>query len=110
MASTPQQAEALREQATAAIQRTTQLIAELQALTDGLVTLLADDVERTEAERWRDAARLAGIDDMALERLEALVEALADVVAGLTSDDNGAHWRAHRLAQLAAGEEDPAAA
>ena len=110
MASTPQQAEALREQATGAIHGATQLIADLKALADGLATLLPDDVERTEAERWREAARLAGIEEPTLERLEALVEALADVVAGLTSADNGAHWRAHRLAQLAAGEEDPAAA
>jgi len=110
MASTPQQAEALREQATCAIQRTTQLIADLKTFADGLATLLPDDVERTERERWRDAARLAGIDEAMLERLEALVEALADAVAGLTSADNGAGWREHRMAQLAAGEEDAAAA
>jgi hypothetical protein len=110
MASTPQQAEALRELATGAIQRTTQLIADLQALADGLATLLPEEGERTERERWRDAARLGGIDATTLERLEAGVEARADVVAGLTSADNGARWRTQRLTRLAAGEEDAAAA
>ena len=48
-------------------------------------------------------------DESTPERLEALVEALADVLAGLTSADSGAHWLAHQRARLAAGEDAAAA-
>jgi hypothetical protein len=109
MASTPKQAEALRQEVSRAIQRTTGLIADLKALADGLATLLPDDTERTQTERWREVARLAALDETMPERLEALVEALADVLAGLTSADNGAHWLAHQHARLAAGEDTAAA-
>ena len=51
----------------------------------------------------------AALDETTPERLEALVEALADVLAGLTSADNGAHWLAHQRARLAAGEDAAAA-
>jgi len=108
MASTPQQAEALREQVTRTIQRTTELIEELETLADGLETLLPD-ADRSARERWHEIARLAALDETMLERLQALVEALADVLAGLTSADNGAHWLRHQRARLEAGE-DPAAA
>ena len=109
MASTPRQAEALREQVSRAIRRTTDLIADLKLLADGLETLLPDDIERTQTERWREVARLAALDEAMPERLEALVEALADVLAGLTSADNGAHWLAHQRTRLAAGEDAAAA-
>ena len=109
MASTPKQAEALREQVGRTIKRSTDLIADLKALADGLDTLQPDAADRTQTERWRDAARLAALDEATLERLEALVEALADVLAGLTSADNGAHWLAHQRARLAAGEDAAAA-
>jgi len=109
MASTPRQADALREQVSLAIRRTTDLIADLKSLADGLATLLPGDTERTESERWREVARLAALDETTPERLEALVEALADVLAGLTSADNGAHWLAHQRARLAAGEDAAAA-
>ena len=109
MASAPRQAEALREQVSRAIRRTTDLIADLKVLADGLETLLPDDTERTQTERWREVARLAALDEAMPERLAALVEALADVLAGLTSADNGAHWLAHQRARLAAGEDAAAA-
>jgi len=109
MASTPRQADALREQVSRTIRRTTDLIADLKSLADGLATLLPGDTERTESERWREMARLAALDETTPERLEALVEALADVLAGLTSADNGAHWLAHQRARLAAGEDAAAA-
>ena len=110
MASTAKHAEARRQQVTRTIQRTTELISDLKALADGLGTLLLDGAQRTEAERWREIARLAELDETMPERLEALVEALADVLAGLTSDDNGAHWLEHQRARLAAGDEDATAA
>ena len=110
MASTPTQAEALREQVTRAIRRTTDLIADLKALTDGLETLLPVGSERTEAEGWREVARLTGLNETTPERLEALVETLADILAGLTSADNGSGWLEHQRARLAAGDEDATAA
>ena len=109
MASTAKHAEARRQQVTRTIQRTTELIADLKALADGLGTLLPDGAQRTEAERWREIARLAALDETMPERLEALVEALADVLAGLTSADNGAHWLAHQRARLADGDDATAA-
>jgi len=109
MASNARQAEALRQQVSRTIKRTTELIADLKLLADGLDTLLPDGASRTESERWRDAARLAALDEHALERLEAIVEALADVLAGLTEADNGAHWLALQQNRLAAGEDAAAA-
>ena len=109
MASTPKQAEALREQVSRAIRRTTDLIADLKTLAAGLETLLPEAHARTETERWREVAQLAALDETTPERLETLVEALADVLAGLTSADNGAHWLAHQRARLAAGDDAAAA-
>jgi len=109
MASTPQHAEALRGQVARTIKCTTDLIADLKSLAEGLETLLPDGAARTETERWQEVARLAALDADTPERLEALVEALADVLAGLTSADNGAHWLAHQRARLAAGEDAAAA-
>ena len=109
MASNIGQAEALRQQVSRTIQRTTYLIADLKTVAEGLHTLLPDGAERTETERWREVARLAALDASMPERLEALVEALADVLAELTEADNGAHWLAHQRARLAAGEDATAA-
>ena len=109
MGSTAQQAEVLREQVSRTIQRTTNLIADLKALADGLETLLPEAPSRTAAERWHDVARLTALDEAMPERLEAIVEALADVLAGLTSADNGARWLAQQSERLAAGEDAAAA-
>lgn len=109
MASTPKQAEALREQVSRAIKRTTDLIGDLNMLAAGLETLLPESPARTQTDRWREVAQLAALDAAMPERLEALVEALADVLAGLTSADNGAHWLAHQRARLAAGDDAAAA-
>ena len=109
MASTAQQAEALREQVSRTIQRSTNLIADLKALADGLEALLPEGPPRTAAERWQDIARLTAVDEAMPERLEAIVEALADVLAGLTSADNGARWLGHQRERLAAGEDAAAA-
>jgi hypothetical protein len=109
MASNTCQPEALRQQISRTIKRATDLIADLKTLADGLDTLLPDGDNRTETERWRETARLAALDERAPERLEAIVEALADVLAGLTEADSGAHWLAHQRARLAAGEDAAAA-
>jgi hypothetical protein len=102
-------AEALREHVARTITRSTDLIADLNALADGLDTLRPDAADRTQTERWREAARLAGLDESTPERLEALVEALADVLAGLTAADNGSHWLAQQGRRLASGEDVTAA-
>lgn len=60
-------------------------------------------------ERAASAARLCGYDAALPERLRALVESLADVLAGLTSTDAGRAWLAHRQAQLMAGDAEEAA-
>jgi len=109
MASSPWHVEALREQVSRTINHTTDLIADLKTLADGLDTLLPDGPARTETERWREVAQLAALDEATPERLEALVEALADILAGLTSADSGAHWLAHQRARLTAGEDTAAA-
>ncbi|HEU5195408.1 MAG TPA: hypothetical protein VFW70_11770 [Methylomirabilota bacterium] len=109
MASNGRQTEALRQQISRTIRRTTDLIADLKTLADGLDTLLPEGDNRTRTERWRETAQLAALDERAPERLEALVEALADVLAGLTEADNGAHWLAQQRARLAAGEDAAAA-
>jgi hypothetical protein len=102
-------AEILREHVTRAIQRSTDLIADLKAFTDALAPRLPEAADGTEPERWLAVAHLTGLDDTMLERLEALVEALADVLAGLSSADGGAAWLQHRRSRLAAGEDDAAA-
>ena len=109
MASTAPRAEGLRDQTARSIRRATDLIGDLKALAAGLGTLLPRDADRTETERWRDVARLTGRAETMPERLEGLVETLADVRAGLTSADDGAHWLEHRRARLEAGEDDSAA-
>ena len=109
MASTPRHVEALREQVSRTIKRTTDLIADLKTLGEKLATLLPEGPARTETERWREVAQLTALDEATPERLGALVEALADILAGLTSADNGAHWLAHQRARLTAGDDTAAA-
>ena len=58
-------------------------------------------------QRQRD--KLAGLDTAVPEELAALVETLADVLAGLTSADGGDGWLAHQRARLQAGEDATAA-
>jgi hypothetical protein len=103
------QTEALRAQVTRAIQRTTDLIADLKALVNALASRVPETANATEAERWEEVARLAGLNESTLERLEAVVETLADVLAGLTSADDGAAWLQHQRARLEAGEDTTAA-
>ena len=109
MATSVTQTEELREQVTRAIQRTTDLIADLKALADALASLVPETADATEVERWEEVARLAGLDESTLERLEAVVETLADVLAGLSSTDGGAGWLQHRRARLESGEDAAAA-
>jgi hypothetical protein len=109
MATAPPKTEDLREQVTQAIQRTTDLIVDLKGVADALASLVPETADATEVERWTEVARLAGFDAGTLERLEAVVETLADVLAGLTSADGGVAWLQHQRARLDAGEDATAA-
>jgi hypothetical protein len=91
------------------IGRGTDLLAELKALDDGLALLLPSLSTLPESEREQVVARLCGYDADLPERLRALIEGLADVVAGLTTTDDAAAWRRHQLERLGSGETDEAA-
>jgi hypothetical protein len=95
----------LRTQVMATIQRGTDLLADLKALTAGLALLLPSLSELPPSEREQLVARLCGYDAALPERLRELIEGLADVVAGLTTSDGAAAWRRHQLERLGGGEE-----
>jgi hypothetical protein len=102
-------AELLRRRVTRATRHGTRLIADLQALAEGFELLLPELADATERERWAEVARVAGLDPAMPTHLADLVEALADVLAGLRSDDGGTAWLGHQRARLAAGEDAAAA-
>jgi hypothetical protein len=102
-------AEILRRHVMQAIQHGTDLIADLQTLARAFEVLVPELAEATERERWAEVSRLAGLDTAVPEELAALVETLADVLAGLTSADGGEGWLAHQRARLQAGEDATAA-
>jgi hypothetical protein len=97
--------EELRDQVSRVIQRTTDLIADLQTLARAFETVAPELREATASERWREVARISALDLALPEMLSNVVEALADVLAGLTSADAGGHWLAHQRARLDAGED-----
>jgi hypothetical protein len=101
--------ERVRRHATEAIQHGTDLIADLQAFAGAFADLVPELAQATEGERWTEVVRLTGLDAASPDDLATLVETLADVLAGLTSDDSGAAWLAHQRARLAAGEDAAAA-
>jgi hypothetical protein len=90
------------------IQHATDLLATLTSLDEALQGLIPSLAAMTEAEREAYVARLCGYDETLPERLRELVEALADVIAGLTPTDGGRAWLEHHRARLEAGEEDAA--
>jgi hypothetical protein len=105
------QIEGLRAQIASAMKHGTALIADLQAITDRFAVVLPSLGEQTERGRWKTVARLCAIEEKTPEQLEALVENLADVLAGLTTSDGGQAWVQHRQQTLDAGDEDvPSAA
>ena len=101
--------ERLRAQVTATIQSGTDLLADLKAVDAGLERLLPLLSKLPASEREQLVARLCGYDPELPDRLRALVEGLADVVAGLTATDGAAAWRRHQLERLGAGETEEAA-
>jgi hypothetical protein len=101
--------EPLRTRITVAIQHGTDLIADLQSVADRFEVLIPSLSELTRAERWAEIARLCAIDENVCERLEALVENLADILGGLTTTDGGQAWLEHQRSRLATGEDSEAA-
>jgi hypothetical protein len=99
----------LRTQVTATIKRGTDLLSDLKGLDAGLALLLPSLSKLPASERDQLVARLCGYDPALPDRLRALIEGLADVVAGLTSTDGAAAWRRHQLERLGAGEAEEAA-
>jgi hypothetical protein len=102
-------AEILRSHVTRAIQHGTDLIADLQALARAFEVLVPQLAEATERERWAEVSRITGLDSAMPEDLEALIETLADVLAGLTSTDGGEGWLQHQRTRLQSGEDATAA-
>jgi hypothetical protein len=102
-------AEILRAHVTRAMRHSTGLIADLKALGEAVPFLVPELADTTERERWHEVARLTGLDADMPQHLAALVETLADVLAGLTSDDGGAGWLEHQRSRLEAGEDAAAA-
>jgi hypothetical protein len=100
--------EALRQHVMQAMQHGTELIADLQTITGAFEALVPEIAAATEHERWAEVARLTGLDASTPDDLSALVETLADILAGLTSADAGRGWLDHQRARLAAGEETAA--
>jgi hypothetical protein len=100
-----QEIEHLRARLTTTIQHGTKLIADLKALDEGFQMLMPSLAELTAAERETGIARLCGFDEALPERLETLVESLADVLAGLTTSDGGQAWLRHQLSRLDTGED-----
>jgi hypothetical protein len=101
----PVTTEELRRQVIRAIQHSTDLIADLQALARPFESLLPELREATESERWLEVTRITALDPALPDQLAAVVETLADVLAGLTSSDGGQGWLEHQRARLDSGED-----
>jgi hypothetical protein len=101
--------ERLRTQVTTTIKRSTDLLADLEALDERLAVVLPSLAKMAASEREQLAARLCGFDAALPDRLRELIGGLADLLAGLTTSDGGAAWRRHHLDRLASGEPEEAA-
>lgn len=105
MVTTPDRLDGLRAHVNGTIRHATELLADLKSLDEAFQVLVPSLARLTDAEREAGLARLAGYDAALPERLRELVEALADVIAGLTTADGGTAWLRHHLTRLEAGEE-----
>jgi hypothetical protein len=101
--------EVLRRRVLQTVKHGTALIADLQALTEAFEVLLPTLADGTETQRWAEVARMTALDPAIPADLAALVEALADVLAGLSLADGGEAWLEHQRARLDAGEDASAA-
>jgi hypothetical protein len=101
--------ETLRRHVVRTVERGTDLIADLRSLALEFEVLMPELADATEAERWAAFARIAAVDPAVREHLTALVETLADVLAGLSATDGGAAWLQLQRTRLEAGEDTAAA-
>jgi hypothetical protein len=106
--STAVELERLRTHVATTARVATDLLGDLKALDDQFHVLLPSVTRLTGEEREARVATLCGFDPSLAARLRELVEALADVLAGLTSSDGGQSWLQHQLGRLEAGEETAA--
>ena len=109
MAREAEPTERLRSEVTTTIKRGTDLLADLKLLDNRLSVLLPSLQDMAESERETFVARLCGYDPDLPQRVRALIEGLADLLAGLTTTDGGAVWLRQHLERLAAGESEDAA-
>ena len=106
---TANQLERLRAHVTTTAEHATDLLADLTSIDELFTVLLPSLTALTDHEREALVARLCGYDAALTGRLRALVESLADVLAGLTTADGGRAWVGHHLARIEAGEDAEAA-
>ena len=106
----PDKLEGLRLHVTTTVHHATNLLRDLSSLDEALQPIMPSLADMTNAEREAFVARLCGYDQALPQRLRDLVESLADVLAGLTSTDDGRAWLQHHLARLEDGEDVPGAA
>ena len=109
MATREAEVDRLREQVTASIHHGTELLTDLTSLDDWLQTLMPALARLPESEREAFVARLCGYDASLPDQLRALIEGLADLLAGLTASDGGEAWLRHHVTRVEAGEETEAA-
>ncbi len=101
----PDRLERLRGHITTTVEHATALLADLTSLDEAFQTLMPSLADLTNSEREALVARICGYDEAMAERLRALVEAMADVLAGLTTADNGQLWLQQQIQRLEAGED-----
>ena len=101
--------EALRGRISTAIQRGTDLYADLTSLDEWLQTLMPGLARMTESERQAFVAKLCGYEAALPQHLQQLIQGLADLLGGLTVADGGQAWLRHHLSRLETGDGEEAA-
>jgi len=101
--------EALRGRISMAIQRSTDLFADLTSLDEWLQVIMPALGRMTEGERQALVARLCGYDPGLPEHLQKLIQGLADLLGGLTVADGGQAWLRQHLARVETGDDEEAA-
>lgn len=101
----PDRLERLRTHVSTTVEHATAVLADLTSLDEMFQTLMPSLADMTNREREELVARICGFDEALGGRLRELVEAMADVLAGLTTADSGQLWLQQHLQRLEAGED-----